>query len=316
MIGELITGASNILGGLIGAHTTQTAADKAAEIQRETNAMHIDLANTAHQRQVADLKKAGLNPLLSGTGGNGASTPTLQAPTQGAEGSAKAGQMIGNVMAMLPSQILQFMQGQQQIDLMRANADQTRAQTEKTHVETTNEIERGNWINPINAQNLVESKQRVTESTQRTEESVARTATIKAMKDPQVQHVVAQAAQLAQQTKTEEQRTKEATEAAANAKQLYGARAREAATIAAQAATYYEKFFLTSEQQKIDTKDLEIELLRNKNFQQLIQNMLDNEYGHMERWSKIMDNPLKIGATVASEASKGRKVVTTNPYKK
>ena len=69
MIGSLGGGLLNFLGS---ADANQTA----KEIARKNRQWMERMSNTAHQREVADLREAGLNPILSATGGAGASTPS------------------------------------------------------------------------------------------------------------------------------------------------------------------------------------------------------------------------------------------------
>lgn len=70
-----ITGGASLLGGILGNSASAKQAAKNRDFQER-------MSSTSHQREVADLRAAGLNPVLSGTGGTGASTPSGSTATQ------------------------------------------------------------------------------------------------------------------------------------------------------------------------------------------------------------------------------------------
>ncbi len=73
---SLIGGALSLKGG----RERNVAAS--AQAQRQMD-FQERMSSTAHQREVKDLRAAGLNPILSGTGGRGSSSPGgAQAPVQ------------------------------------------------------------------------------------------------------------------------------------------------------------------------------------------------------------------------------------------
>lgn len=66
---SIIGAAGDLAGGALQNIYNRKEASKNRRFQAE-------MSNTAHFREVADLRRAGLNPILSATGGHGASTPS------------------------------------------------------------------------------------------------------------------------------------------------------------------------------------------------------------------------------------------------
>lgn len=61
------------------------------EMNRQNNELQVMLANTAHQREVADLHKAGLNPFLSASGSGAVMASTSAGQVQPASPGVSAG---------------------------------------------------------------------------------------------------------------------------------------------------------------------------------------------------------------------------------
>ena len=96
-----------MIGAGIGSSITGAKANRQnRELAEQQMGFQERMSNTAHQRQVADLKAAGLNPLLSGTGG--ASTP---------QGASATMQNIGEGISNSAQSLLSAHQQQQQINL-------------------------------------------------------------------------------------------------------------------------------------------------------------------------------------------------------
>lgn len=110
-----------ILGGLFGGSSAKSQNKAQIKAAREQMAWQERMSNTAHQREVADLRAAGLNPILSATkGGSGSSTPSGAMPQIQNEGAA-AMQSAASALAL--------QQGRAQLDLLEAQTEKTLAET-------------------------------------------------------------------------------------------------------------------------------------------------------------------------------------------
>lgn len=126
MLGMLGAGAMSSAGAIY-------ANQKNLDQQIANNNLSVELSNTAHQREVLDLAKAGLNPILSATG-SGASVPTLGVATQSNPGEGIS-EGLSSASNLVSSQY------RAQVDNLKANTYKTNADTSavKVHSDLVNQ---------------------------------------------------------------------------------------------------------------------------------------------------------------------------------
>ncbi|MGL6174058.1 MAG: hypothetical protein ACRC1P_05565 [Cellulosilyticaceae bacterium] len=141
VVGGLVGGASNAMG------QAQANAANSAEAQKNRDWTER-MSNTAYQRQVADMRAAGINPMLA-MGGSGASTPTGSTATH----QNTMGEMSKSISSSA-QKLVDYKMAKKQLELadIQANqmkTDQLKSLAEIKAIETNTELSSSRNIGQI-----------------------------------------------------------------------------------------------------------------------------------------------------------------------
>ena len=133
---------SNWLGNLFAKYSGSRLTDaerqaNAFTAYREDLAYQRDLAaaNTAHQREADDLRAAGINPVMTASGGSGAIVPSM--PVTGSVSPGSASLNLGGLLTGVLDLILRAKKLPAEVENLESQAEKNRADANKTNTENT-----------------------------------------------------------------------------------------------------------------------------------------------------------------------------------
>lgn len=163
-------GLDKLIDDITGVSSAKDANRQNIKWQNYWNDKSIELANTAHQREVADLKAAGLNPILSAHT-TGSATPGLTAPQVQNE-------MPGGYLAQA-QQVMSIIQGGAQAKNLSTNSGLQQAQIAKTNADTAQTNLNTAITNQMAPSTIQSAKENVKESIKRQQKLNEETKAIK-----------------------------------------------------------------------------------------------------------------------------------------